>query len=148
MVPRMSRDPREEMNELLNGAVSVAAEMLEEAGEFDPFALALRNDGEILHLSPEEEETDLEAEQVVETLRKTLREAHADYRAIAIIADVTIEDDDEQAMTAAIHVAMEHSVDEPVSCYVPYEFKGKELELADLVGEPGERFVFVADQPN
>jgi len=148
------REPREELNELLNGAVEVAAEMLEEDGEFEPFALALRNDGQVLHLSPEaaedpEDETELEPEAVVESLRNTLRSSRAEYRAIAVVADVTLEDEQDQPMTAAIHVAMEHTAEEPVSCYVPYEINdGKGLELADLVGEPGERFVFTGDRPN
>ncbi|UJR85340.1 hypothetical protein [Sandaracinus amylolyticus] len=143
------RDAREELNDLLNGAVEVAAEMLEQEGEFEPFALALRKDGEIMHLSPDEEgEDEREPEQVVESLRKTLRESREDYRAVAVVADVTLEDENDQAMTAAIHVAMEHAAEEPVNCYVPYEFKGEALELAELVGEPGERVVFAGDRPN
>lgn len=148
MVPRM-RDPREEMNDLLNGAVEVAAEMLEQDGEFDPFALALRNDGQILHLSPEEGlKEELEPEAVVESLLNTLRGARDDYRAVAVVADVTLEDENDQPMSAAISVTMEHTIEEPVNCYVPYEFKGDALELADLVGEPGERVVFTGDRPN
>lgn len=142
------REPREEMNDLLNGAVEVAAEMLEQEGEFEPFALALRKDGEVMHLSPEQDDEELEAEQVVESLRKTLREASENYRAVAVVADVTLEDENDQAMSAAIQVSMEHTGEEPVNCYVPYEFKGEALELADLVGEPGERFVFISDRPN
>ncbi|AKF11245.1 hypothetical protein [Sandaracinus amylolyticus] len=143
------RDAREELNDLLNGAVEVAAEMLEQEGEFEPFALALRKDGEIMHLSPDEEgEDEREPEQVVESLRKTLRESREDYRAVAVVADVTLEDENDQAMTAAIQVAMEHAAEEPVNCYVPYEFKGEALELAELVGEPGERVVFAGDRPN
>ena len=150
MVRGMSepREPREEMNDLLNGAVEVAAEMLEQEGEFEPFALALRNDGEVMHLSPEEDDEELEPEQVVESLRKTLRESSETYRAVAVVADVTLEDENDQAMTAAIQVSMEHTIEEPVNCYVPYEFKGEALELAELVGEPGERFVFVGERPN
>lgn len=143
------RDPREELNDLLNGAVEVAAEMLEQEGEFEPFALALRNDGEILHLSPDDDgQEDREPEQVVESLRNTLRDAREGYRAVAVVADVTLEDENDQAMSAAIQVAMEHTSEEPVNCYVPYEFKGESLELAELVGEPGERVVFAADRPN
>lgn len=143
-----ARAPRDEMNELLNGAVEVASEMLEQAGEFEPFALALRRDGEIVHLSPEDDEEEHEAEAIVETLRKTLRDDREAYRAIAVVADVTLEDEDDQPMTSAIQVAMEHSAEEPVNCWVPYEFKGEQLELADMVGEPGERFVFVGERPN
>lgn len=142
------RGPKDEMDDLLNNAVEVAAEMLEQEGEFEPFALALRKDGEMMHLSPEEDGEELEPEQVVESLRNTLRDARDIYRAVAVVADVTLEDESEQAMTAAIQVSMEHSIEEPVNCYVPYEFKGEALELADLVGEPGERFVFAADVPN
>lgn len=143
------RDPREELNDLLNDAVGVAAEMLEQEGEFEPFALALRKDGEVMHLSPEDDgDEEREPEQVVESLRNTLRDARDGYRAVAVVADVTLEDENDQAMTAAIQVAMEHEGEEPVNCYVPYEFKGESLELADLVGEPGERIVFAGERPN
>jgi hypothetical protein len=145
----MSREPREELNELLNGAVDVAAELLEKDGEFEPFALALRNDGEVLHLTSELEGDDgMEPERVVDSLRASLREARTGYRATAIVADVTLEDETDQAMTAAIHIAMEHALEEPVNCYIPYEFEGETLALADLVPEPGERFVFEFERPN
>lgn len=136
------REPREEMNDLLNGAVEVAASLLEEDGEFEPFALALRRDGEVMHLSPDEDAEPCDPEHAVESLRHTLRESHADYLAVAVVADVTLEDENDQPMTAAISIAMEHTANEPVNCYVPYEFSGEDLELADLIGEPGERHVF------
>ena len=138
-----SRVPRDELNELLNGAVEVAAEALTERGEFQPFALALRTDGEIVHLSPDEgEEHDDEA--VVGSLRATLRSRSGEYRAVAVVADVTLEDEKQEAMSSAIAVSMEHVTEEPVNCYVPYEIgEDDELELAELVGEPGERHIFV-----
>ena len=147
MVPLMV-EAKEELDTLLNGAIEVAAELLEEDGEFEPFALALRNDGEILHLAPEDDDEEREPEQVVESLRHTLRDARADYRAVALVADVTLEDEDSQPMTAAIQISLEHTANDPVNCYVPYEFKGEALELADLTGEPGERHVFPGERPN
>jgi hypothetical protein len=143
-----NREPRDELNDLLNDAVEVAAELLEEAGEFEPFALALRTDGEVEQLGPEEPDDASEPEQIVLVLRTKLREAREGYRAVAVVADVTLEDEQEQAMTAAIQITMEHAAEEPVNCYVPYEFKGDALELADLVGEPGERVVFAGDPLN
>ena len=147
MVAPMS-EPREELNELLNGALEVASELLEKDGEFEPFALALRNDGEILHLSNEDGDGETPPEDAVEALRAELREARADYRAVAIVADVTLEDDDSQAVSSAVHVSMEHAVEAPVTCYVPYEFEGETLTLGDLVGEPGESAVFDPATPN
>lgn len=140
--------PRGQLNELLNGAVEVAVELLAENGEFDPFALALRTDGEVLHLGSDGGETPTEGEApdpdaVIASLRTSLIERKAELVAIAIVSDVTLEDEDSQATTAAIAVAMEHVVEEPVACFLPYEIDEKnEVGLADLVGEPGERHVF------
>lgn len=143
-----SQTPRDELNDLLNGAVEVASELLEAHGEFDPFALALLGDGKVLHLEPEIESDDVEAEQLVESLRATLRERLSELRACVIVADVTLEDEAEEAMTAAIAISMEHVADEPVACFVPYEMNGDSLELADLIGEPGERHVFPKEDVN
>lgn len=151
MMRRMSepRSPRDEMNDLLNDAVEVAAELLESNGEFDPFALAMLGDGKVLHLEAENgEEEPLDAEQLVESLRNTLRERLPELRATAIVADVTVEDEDEEAMTAAISIQMEHVNGDPVTCFLPYEINGENVELADLVGEPGERHVFPAEIVN
>jgi hypothetical protein len=142
--------PRDQMNELLNGAVEAAAELLESDGEFDPFALALRHDGEVLHLTSDgghvpsgEEDEGPDPDAVVESLRNTLRERRDELTAIAIVADVTLEDEEDQAMTAAIAVSLEHVVEAPIACFVPYEIDDKnKVALADLIGEPGERHVF------
>ncbi len=146
--------PRGQLNELLNGAVEIAAELLAEHGEFDPFALALRQDGEIVHLGSDGGDTPADGESpdpdaVVASLRASLKERAAELVATAIVADVTLEDEEEQATTAAIAISMEHVVEEPVSCYVPYDIDEKnEVGLADLVGEPGERHVFPAPVAN
>jgi hypothetical protein len=138
----------------LNGAVEVAVELLAEHGEFDPFALALRTDGEVLHLGSDGGETPAEGESldpdaVVTSLRASLMERKDELVAIAIVSDVTLEDEDSQATTAAIAIAMEHVMEEPVSCFLPYEIDEKnEVGLADLVGEPGKRHVFPAPVAN
>lgn len=142
------QSPRDEMNDLLNGAVEVASELLEANGEFDPFALALLGDGKVLHLEAENAADDVDAEALVASLRNTLRERLPELRATAVVADVTVEDEDEEAMTAAISIQMEHVNGDPVTCFLPYELNGDSLELADLVGEPGERHVFPADVVN
>ena len=143
------QSPRDEMNDLLNGAVEVASELLESNGEFDPFALALLGDGKVMHLEAENaDDDDVDAEALVASLRNTLRERLSELRAIAVVADVTVEDEDEEAMTAAISIQMEHVNGDPVTCFLPYEINGESLELSDLVGEPGERHVFPAEIVN
>ncbi len=136
----MSRD---DLNELLNAAVDLATDRLAEESEFLPFGLAMQSeDGEILHVEPEEEGID-EPEQVRTLLIAGLREAALEgrYRAVAIVSDVTLEDDEGEAVTSAVHVALEHADDEPVTCIVPYDI-GDEVELGELAAEPGDRVVF------
>lgn len=149
--------PRGQLNELLNGAVEVAVELLAENGEFEPFALALRTDGEVLHLGSDGGSEGVlpadgegpDPDAVIASLRKSLKERKDELIAIAIVADVTLEDEDSEATTAAIAITMEHVVEEPVSCFLPYEIDEKnEVGLADLVGEPGERHVFPAPVTN
>lgn len=136
----MSRD---DLNELLNAAVDVATDRLTEESEFAPFGLAMQTeDGEILHVEPDEEGFD-DPEQVRALLVAGLREGAVEgrYRAIAIVSDVTLEDDEGEAVSSAVHVALEHADSDPVTCIVPYDI-GDEVELGELAAEPGDRVVF------
>jgi len=139
---------RDDLNELLNGAIDVATDRLQTTTEFAPFALAMQaDDGEVFHLEPDDEEDDSEApdEQVIAALRGGLREAATAgrWRAVAICADVTIEDDAGEAVTSAIHVMLEHADHDPVACTVPYAIAEDAVELSELMAEPGESVVFV-----
>lgn len=134
------------MNTLLTAAVDVATDRLTEESEFAPFGLAMiAEDGEILHLEPEEEEAIDDAEHVRALLVAGLREGANEgrYRAVAIVSDVTLEDDEGEPVTSAIHVALEHADDDPVTCLVPYELGEETVELGELGAEPGERSVFM-----
>lgn len=142
-----SREPRDELNDLLSGAVEVAASFLEEHGEFPPFGLALLGDGRTLQLEVDDDDDDIDTDALVESLRATLRERLDELRAFAIAADVTLRDDDDEPMTSAISIAMEHVNSDPLQCYVPYELN-EAVELGDLVAEPGERHVFPASVVN
>lgn len=124
-------------------------ERLEADGEFDPFALAIQADGAMVELEPEQVEgEELDAEAIVIGLRETLHERRAELRATAIIADVTIEDEAEEAVSAAVSVEMEHVEDDPVTFFLPYELNDSAVELGELVGEPGEAHVFPKDLAN
>jgi len=142
---------REDLNALLNGVIDVATDQLASHTEFLPFALATQKaDGEIFHVEPEDEdEGDADApvahDHIITALRRGLMDAVAEgrWRAIAICADVTLEDDAGDAVTSAIHVMLEHADEDPVACTIPYAIGSDAVELGDLVAEPGDRHVFV-----
>jgi hypothetical protein len=142
---------QDDLNALLNGAVDVATDLLGAHSEFAPFALAMQaSDGEIFHLEPEEEGEELDPEQVAAALAGGLREAAREgrWRATAIVADVTLEDEEGEPVTAAIHVSLEHADDDPVTAVVPYDVGDEQVELGELMAEPGEAVVFVEQLSN
>ena len=139
---------QDDLNALLNGAVDVATDFLSERSEFAPFALAMQaSDGEIFQVEPDEEDTELDAEHVAAALAGGLREGAREgrWRAIALVADVTLEDDEGEAVTAAIHISLEHTDADPVTCVVPYAIDGDQVELDELIAEPGEAVIFVGE---
>lgn len=141
---------RDDLNALLNGAVDVATDQLEARSEFAPFALAMQaSDGEIFQVEPDEEDADLDAEHVAAALAGGLRRGAREgrWRAVALVADVTLEDEEGEAVTAAIHIGLEHADDDPVTCVVPYAIEGDQVELDELMAEPGEPLIFVSDEP-
>lgn len=138
----MSRD---DLNELLNAAVDVATDRLQEESEFAPFALAMQTeDGAILHMEPEDEGAIDDADRARAILVAGLREGASQgrFRAVATVTDVTLEDERGEPVTSAIHVALEHVDDEAVTCVVPYELGEASVALGDLTAEPGEAVVF------
>ena len=142
----------DDYNALLNGAIDVATDFLSQHSEFPPFAMAMQDeDGELFHIEPEGEEgEELDSETVMAAMAAGLRDdaRGGRWRAIALVADVTLEDDGGEAVTAAIHVAMEHRDDDPVSAVLPYAIDGEQVELDELIAEPGEAVDFVTEQPS
>ncbi|MCA9608507.1 MAG: hypothetical protein KC619_23040 [Myxococcales bacterium] len=141
---------REDLNALLNAAIDVATDMLAADTEFAPFAMAIqKEDGEIFHVEPEDEDDGADDEVVIAALYAGLKEAVAEgrWKAIAVCADVTIEGDEGDAVSSAILVRMEHEADEPVACMVSYDIGEETVELGDLHAEPGEARVFVEATP-
>lgn len=141
---------QDDLNELLNGAVDVATDMLAEHSEFRPFALAMQPDGEVFHLEPEDEEVVDDEGQVLAALRGGLHEAALEgrWKATAVVADVTVEDEEGEPVTSAIHIAMEHATGEPVTCTVPYAIDEDGITLDELFAEMGETIVFKREMLN
>ena len=142
--PELSQD-QHDLHNLLNAALDVATEHLTAHSEFAPFALAMQaTDGEVFHLEPDAELDGAPGDEIVEALAFKLRNeaANGRWRAVGIAADVTLEDEDDEPITAAIHLTLEHLSGESVVCVVPYSIEGSEVALADLMTETADPIVF------
>lgn len=140
--------PRDEMNALLQGAVDRAAELLQAETEFDPFALALEAEDQVHLVEPDADGLEGDAESVHALLVAGLRDEaqQGRVRAVAVVSDITLADEDGELVTAAIQVELEHQDEEPVRCLVPYSIGEEDVELDELVAEPGPAQVFAPAQ--
>lgn len=116
----------DELNRLLGTSLGIAREQLEAHGVFLPFAVGLtaeeNDEGEMRLLAvqpPEDEENpeaDIDADAMMDDLVSLLSEQKDDFRAVAMISDVTLLD----GGADAIHAAAEHNLGGAVAVVQPY----------------------------
>ena len=137
-------EPTEEIQELLNFLLPHAERMLNEHGEFYPYAVALDSDGTMEAVTPDVETDDPDVGDVLVALHEGLREQAAEgaIRASAIAADVTLTDPDSGKTTDAVQVELDHADGDPVDIYVPYESAGDGIKFGELVAAEGREPVF------
>lgn len=131
---------QDDLNKLIGTALGVAGDQLEAHGAFLPVGLVVGNDGEIslVAVSPNtvegEEESELDADEMIADLFEALGQQRAQNRAAAVVCDIHLPDD----ATDAIHVMAEHSAGVGVSAVRPYKQGLAGWEFADPFLEPGE----------
>ncbi|NQD90355.1 hypothetical protein HP499_21450 [Paenarthrobacter sp. CM16] len=118
-VPEESDQDRE-LRETLGTALGTAQEHLQQNGGFFPFGITLSNDGElrIVMIAPGEpdENGDVDAGQMLADVHDLLRQGRDDFRAVAVVSDVSLPDHGSDG----IHGAAEHRSGEVLAAIIPY----------------------------
>jgi hypothetical protein len=127
----------EEIQELLNFLLPHAERMLNQHGEFYPYAAAVDSEGDLAPVPPAVESEDPDVGDILVALHSELRgqAAEGSIRASGIAADVTLTDPDSGEVTAAVQVEL-------VDIYVPYETKPEGVAFGELVAAQGREPVF------
>lgn len=131
---------QDDLNKLIGTAFGVAAEQLEDHGAFLPVGLVLTHDDDLslVAVAPNmvegEEETELDADQMIADLFEALGQQREQNRAAAVVCDIHLPDD----ATDAIHVMAEHSTGVSVSAVRPYRQAPTGWEFGDPFLEAGE----------
>jgi len=137
----LSEDAQDEMDELLSHSLEAAIEFLEKNKQFYPFAFALSADGDIsLQAIDTGQEFNNSSSLIVE-LKTALQSIREDLRAVALVADVTVN----QTASSAIQVQIEHREGIAITVTAPYSFRGlfkKAVELDELSAASTERFIW------
>ncbi|HMJ95705.1 MAG TPA: hypothetical protein VK486_07620 [Thermoleophilaceae bacterium] len=137
-------DPTDEIQEILNFLLPYAERMLNQDGEFYPYAAALDADGELNAVATDVDDDSPDVTELLLALHQGLRERAAEgaIRASGIAADVTLTDPDSGETTDAVQVELDHAEADAVDIFVPYETEAEGIKFGDLVAAEGREPVF------
>ncbi len=137
-------EPTAEIQEILNFLLPYAERMLNQHGEFYPYAAALDADGELNAVATDVDDDSPDVSEVLLALHQGLRERAAEgaIRASGIAADVTLTDPDSGETTDAVQVELDHADADAVDIFVPYETEAEGIKFGELVAAEGREPVF------
>ncbi|MHA7240883.1 hypothetical protein [Arthrobacter sp. TMS1-12-1] len=110
-----------DLETLLGTGLASAQESLERDGGLLPFALVVENDGgvRLVAVAPADATTDggdVDADGMISDLTELLRQHRDEFRAAAIVCDITLLDE----QSDAVHVAAEHQDGSVFAAVLPY----------------------------
>jgi hypothetical protein len=127
------------MDALLDLLMGFAVEMLEQHGEFFPFAGVITANGELQQLGGYTGDEHPASADVLQLLEDGLRERGDDIRAAAVASDVRVADEATGADQDAVRVHIEHREGDAVDVYLPYVKKRlKGVEFGDIYASPAD----------
>jgi hypothetical protein len=136
-----------DLENLMGTGLGAAQEQLQRNGGFLPFALVVENDGEVrlMAVTPADAEAgsdgDFDADAMISDLTELLRQHRADFRAAAVVCDITLVEEDSDA----IHVAAEHRDGSVFAAVLPYAANpaSGELDFGQLAADTNEPAIWV-----
>jgi hypothetical protein len=135
-----------DLENLLGTGMAAAQEQLERNGGFLPFALVVENDGDVrlVAVSPADPDaggdSEFDADGMIRDITELLRQHRDEFRAAAIVCDITLVEEDSDA----IHVATEHRDGAVFAAVLPYspDNGGSEWEFGDLAADSNEPVIW------
>jgi hypothetical protein len=137
------RDAKSECEQLLNATLPLAKQMLQEHGEFFPFARALNAKGQVVAVAAHDESYPT-SEDLIRQLRQTFvaQATAGEYRATALVYDARVRAPAKGVKTDAIAVALDHRDNYSVVVFLPYRLEGGKLTLGEMFAQRGSGEVF------
>lgn len=136
-----SQQAQRDLDGLLEPALGFAQRQLAEHGEFFPYAVVVRADGqtEMVAARPDASDDRPNSADVVTACRTTLAERRDQLRAAAVVADIRLPDGSD-----AVQVELEHTEGPAFSIQLPYSKKlfGRGVNYGQLRATAGTRHVW------
>lgn len=135
-----SAECQSDLDALLNEALPFAKQMLSKRGEFFPYAVAMRRNGQVAMIAGYTGSEKPPSSEVLDILYQGLRAAAEENRGVAVVADVRLRGE----ATDAIQVDVEHRDGVALKVFLPYRKRrfGGGLETGAMRAEAGERRIW------
>jgi hypothetical protein len=138
-----STQAQNDLDGLLEPALGFAQQQLAKYGEFFPYAIVVRADGqtEMVAARPEAAHDQPASADVITACRITLAERRDHLRAAAVVADIRTSQGGD-----AIQVELEHTEGPTLTVRLPYSKKrfGKTIDYGQLSAATGTRHIWLA----
>jgi hypothetical protein len=139
-----SPQAQNDLDGLLEPALSFAQQQLDKHGEFFPYAVVVRADGqpEMVAARPDAADDQPASGDVIDACRTTLAERRDQLRAAAVVADVRLPDNGSDA----IRVELEHTEGPALTVLLPYSKKrfGRGIDYRPIQAGAGTRHIWLA----
>ena len=139
----VSQPAQEDLDALLDEALPFAQKMLDEHGEFFPYAVAMETSGETRLVAGDPDLGEQpDSTEVLRVLIEGLRSERIGLRSAAIVSDVRV------SGTDAIRVEVEHQDGSAVSVFLPYQTKRlrRGVSYGELAAATGECHVWMTEE--
>ena len=137
-----SPQAQNDLDGLLEPALGFGQQQLDKHGEFFPYAVVVRTDGQTEMVAARPEATDKQPASgaVIDACRTTLAERRDQLRAAAVVADIRLPDGGD-----AIRVELEHTEGPALTVLLPYSKKrfGRGIDYGQLQAAAGTRHVWL-----
>jgi hypothetical protein len=139
--------PKREAEALMNTGLVLAGKMLQEHGEFFPFGVAMKSDGEIEFVGVKDGRERLPSHDVLDLLIGSFLESAllGTYRAVAVFADVCATPPGAAEKTDAIMISLEHVDGYCIDVLEPYRIHDGVAEYGPMWAQKRVPQVFRAE---
>jgi len=135
---------KDDCNQLLDGTVPRAENLLREHGEFFPFGAQMLPSGEIVPVASYTGEEQPPSQHLIDLLQTSFKARAYDGEVVAtaLVYDVSLTQPGSDRKSDAIAVRLDHRDNYSVTVFFPYVIANGEPVLGEAFGNTGENAIF------
>jgi hypothetical protein len=129
--------PESDIEELMNGLIPFAQQMLEKNGEFFPYGGALTPSGELSFVADYDGKGCPSSQALIDLLKDGFKEAakQGKYKATGIVFDAKVTPPGKTEKTDALVITLDHKDNYSIIAFIPYKLKRSLLKRVVDFGE-------------